>query len=365
MELKEAGVAADLSHRELVQLNHDYEEAARIARLRYVSDSSPGITRVRKGTGFAYYRASQKISDKAELQRIRSLVIPPAWTNVWICPYENGHIQATGYDVKKRKQYKYHALWSAVRNETKFHRLFEFGKALPQLRAVVEKDLMRKDLSQERVLATIVSLMERTYIRVGSEDYEKLYGSYGITTLKNNHVKVQGDTIAFSFIGKKGIAQSVSIKSKRLARIVQQCREIPGKELFQYYDAQGNRNPIDSGKVNDYIRNGTKGDFSAKDIRTWAGSLSLLRSLRALGEAVTVTECRRNIVAALDEVSEKLGNTRAVCRKYYVHPGLITLYEQNNLSRYLEELDDVEQPDLATGLTSDEKVLMRILKRLN
>jgi DNA topoisomerase I len=364
MELREGSAAGELSHKEFIQINHDYAEAARIARLRYVSDSIPGITRVKKGAGFAYYKLAVRISDKEELQRIKLLVIPPAWRKVWICPYRNGHIQATGYDVRNRKQYKYHPLWSAVRNETKFHRLFEFGKVLPQLRRVVEKDLMRRDLSQERVLGTVVSLMERTYIRVGSDDYEKIYGSYGITTLKNNHVRINGDKLEFSFIGKKGVAQSVTLKNKRLARIVKQCRDIPGKELFQYYDSDGKPNPIDSGMVNQYIKEATHEDFSAKDIRTWAGTLSLLRSLRALGESVTVTECKRNIVAALDEVSEKLGNTRAVCRKYYVHPGLIKLYEENNLTRYLKELDEIEEPDFSTGLTSDETVLMKILKRL-
>lgn len=365
MELKESSGVGELSHKEAVQLSRDYAEAARIARLRYVSDSIQGITRVRKGTGFSYYKMSVRVTDKEDLQRIKSLVIPPAWTKVWICPYKNGHIQATGYDARNRKQYKYHSLWNAVRNETKFHRLYEFGKVLPDLRAVVEKDLMKRDLSQERVLATVVSLMERTYIRVGSEDYEKLYGSYGMTTLKDNHVTVKGDRINFSFVGKKGVAQSVTLRNRRLARIVQQCRDIPGKELFQYYDAEGKRNPIDSGMVNGYIKEAMHEDFSAKDIRTWAGTLSLLRSLRSIGEAVNVTECKRNIVAALDEVSDKLGNTRTVCRKYYVHPGLIALYEQNNLTRYLKELDEIEEPDFKTGLTTDELVLMKILKRLS
>jgi DNA topoisomerase-1 len=360
MELREGGIT-QLTHAEVLELNHDYEEAAKIARLRYVNDSIEGITRVRKGKGFAYYKGSRRLDDADELQRIKSLVIPPAWTRVWICPYKNGHIQATGFDVRGRKQYRQ---WSALRNETKFHHLFEFGKTLPKLRLKIERDLHRDDLSLEHVLATAISLMERTYIRVGSEDYEKLYGSYGITTMKDSHVNIKGDRLMFSFVGKKGIEQSVTIKNRRLARIIRQCRDIPGKELFQYYDADGKRHRIDSGMVNAYIKDGTGGEFTAKDIRTWAGSLNILRSLRSLGEATTVAECKRNIVQALDEVSRKLGNTRAVCRKYYVHPGLISLYEQHNLSVYLKELDEIEEPDLKSGLTSDEHVLMKILRRL-
>jgi DNA topoisomerase I len=365
METKIQTSVSDLSHREMLVLSRDNTEAARQAKLRYVNDSIPGIGRIRKGKGFIYVFKGRRIEDEQELTRIRKLVIPPAWTKVWICPYPNGHIQATGLDLRNRKQYRYHPDWNNLRNETKFHRLLEFGKVLPALRLKVEEDLARRDLGQNRVLATIVSLMERTYIRIGSEDYNKLYGSHGITTLKDNHVEVKGSEVRFSFVGKKGVAQSVTLKNRRLAHIVQQCKDIPGKELFQYYDENGQRQPVDSGMVNDYIKDGTKGDFTAKDFRTWAGTLNLLRSLRSLGAAVTVTECKKKVVQALDEVSKKLGNTRAVCRKYYVHPGLIDLYEKNNLSRYLKELDEIEEPDLQAGLTSDEKVLARILKTLH
>ena len=207
--------------------------------------------------------------------------------------------------------------------------------------------------------------MERTYIRVGNEDYNKLYGSHGMTTLKDNHVEVKGAEVKFSFTGKRGIKHTVTLKNRRLARIVQQCKDIPGKELFQYLDDNGTRKPIDSGMVNDYIKDASGGDFTAKDFRTWAGTLNLLRSFKSIGDAITETECKRNIVRALDEVSLKLGNTRTVCRKYYVHPGLIELYEKNNLSRYLKELDEIEEPDHNADLTSDEKILMRILKALH
>jgi DNA topoisomerase-1 len=299
---------------------------------------------------------------KEDIQRIRSLAIPPSWTAVWICPLPNGHIQATGLDMRKRKQYRYHALWTVLRNETKFHRLYEFGKALPALRSKLEHDLAQKELTATKVVATVVSLMERTYIRIGNEGYEKQYGSHGLTTLKDNHVAITGDKIRFSFKGKKGIIHNITLKSKRLARIVHTCREIPGKELFQYYDSEGKAQPIDSGMINSYIKENTGMDFTSKDFRTWAGSLNLLRSLSAMGKAVTAAETKKNIVAALDEVSLKLGNTRTVCKKYYVHPGLIELYEQNSLNKYLGELDTLEEPDDITGLTADERVLMKILQ---
>jgi DNA topoisomerase I len=365
METKIQTGLSDLSHEEMLQLDRDYSEAAKKARLRYVSDSSAGIVRMKKGTGFAYFYKGERISDETQLTRIKKLAIPPAWTKVWICPFQNGHIQATGLDARGRKQYRYHTQWSALRNETKFHRLYEFGKALPALRLQVEKDLAQRSMSQPRVLATIVSLMERTYIRVGSEDYNKLYGSHGITTLKDNHVEVKGGELRFSFTGKKGIQHKVTLKNHRLAKIVQQCKDIPGKELFQYYDDEGNRQPVDSGMVNDYIKEGMKGDFTAKDFRTWAGTLNLLRSLCLLGEGENQTECKKKVLQALDQVSKKLGNTRTVCRKYYVHPGIIELYQENNLSRYLKELDDIEEPDMKTDLTSDEKILMRILRTLH
>jgi len=351
-----------MPHADIVRLNRDYQKVAKAVRLVYVNDTMPGILRVRKGKGFAYTDAAKRRIDREHLLRIKKLAIPPAWTRVWICPLENGHIQATGYDIRSRKQYRYHTLWSEARNETKFHRLYEFGKVLPAIRARVENDLARRDLCRDKVLATVISVIERTYIRVGSEDYEKLYGSYGITTLKDKHVEISGGAIKFSFIGKKKIAHAITLKNKRLAHVIKQCRDIPGQELFQYYDPDGTRHGIDSGMVNDYIREASAGDFTAKDFRTWAGSMNLLRSLKSLDQALTDTARKKNVLAALDEVSKKLGNTRAVCRKYYVHPGLIRLYEEASLDRYLRELDAIEDPDGITALTSDEKILMRILK---
>jgi DNA topoisomerase-1 len=354
----------ELSHREFLKVHKNYEKAAEFVNLTYVKDTEPGITRLKKGKGFAYFFEEKPLKYKKEIERIKKLVIPPAWTNVWICLYENGHLQATGYDLKHRKQYLYHPLWQRLRNETKFHRLYEFGKALPQLRLKLEQDIAVKELTQQKVLATVISLMERTYIRVGNADYEKMYGSYGLTTLKDKHVNISGDKVIFSFKGKKGIYHNITLHNKKLARIVKECRDIPGKELFQYYDTEGNKRSIDSGMVNNYIREATEMDFTTKDLRTWAGTIQALQAFWSLGEAITASECKKNIVAVLDIVSRKLGNTRTVCKKYYVHPVLLKLYEEKKLAKYVEELNKLEENDNQTGLTQEEQILMKILKNV-
>lgn len=354
----------ELSHKEFLKLDKDYSQAAKMADLLYVSDKDNGISRTKKGAGFAYYDGDKLIEDEKVLQRIKKLAIPPAWTSVWICKKESGHIQATGVDAKGRKQYRYHPQWEVLRTETKFHRLFEFGKILPSIRLKVEEDLTKKELSEEKVLATVVSLMERTFIRVGNDDYEKLYGSYGLTTLKDKHVKVNGNTVQFSFKGKKGIYHDITLRNRKLARLVQMCKDIPGKELFQYFGPDGERHSIDSGMVNRYIKEASGGDFTAKDFRTWAGTLHILHTFCNIGNPEGESECKKNIAAALDEVSQKLGNTRTVCKKYYVHPGIIRLYEERSLDKYLKQLDNIEKDDHLTGLTAEERVLMKILKEL-
>jgi len=240
--------------------------------------------------------------------------------------------------------------------------LYEFGKLLPRLRAQLESDLQIRELNQDKVLATVISLMDRTYIRIGNSNYEKLYGSYGLTTLKDKHVSITGHTIRFAFRGKKGIQHDITLKYKKLARTVEQCRDIPGKELFQYYDENGNRRIIESGMVNEYIKKSTGKDFSAKDFRTWAGSVHAFETFCSLEEVSTEAERKKNIVAVLDSVSKKLGNSRAICKKYYVHPGLLRLYEENNLSRYARTMDQMESSEESFGLTPSEKVLLRILK---
>ena len=354
-----------LSHKAFLEVHRNYEEAAATVKLVYVSDAQPGITRVKKGTGFTYLRNNKPLKDKEEVERIRKLVIPPAWENVWICPLPNGHIQATGLDIKHRKQYRYHSLWQVIRTETKFHHLYEFGKVLPLLRLQVEKDMQDTALSERKVLALIVSLMERTFIRIGSNEYEKANGSYGLTTLKDKHVAIEGSDLRFSFKGKKGVVHDISLHHKKLAKLVKQCRDIPGKELFQYYDTDGHHKSVDSGMVNQYIKDATGLDFTAKDFRTWAGSVQALQAFCSLGEAAGESASKKNIVAVLDTVSAKLGNTRTVCKKYYVHPGLIQMYQDNKLHRYLKELDQLEVPDDVSGLTKEEQVLMKILKLMN
>jgi DNA topoisomerase-1 len=351
-----------LTHAELLKADKDYEKAANAVNLTYVRDNMPGIRRFKKGKGFTYIYEDQTLKDRAELGRIKKLAIPPAWTDVWICPLQNGHIQATGLDIRKRKQYRYHSLWAHVRSETKFHRLYEFGKLLPRLRAQLESDLQIRELNQDKVLATVISLMERTYIRIGNSNYEKLYGSYGLTTLKGKHVSINGAHMRFAFRGKKGVQHEITLKNKRLARTVEQCRDIPGKELFQYYDDEGNRRIIESGMVNEYIKKSTGKDFSAKDFRTWAGSVHALETLHSMPEGITDTERKKNIIAVLDSVSKKLGNSRSICKKYYVHPGLLRLYEENNISRYTRSLDLIDNQEESSGLTSSEKVLLKILK---
>jgi DNA topoisomerase I len=347
--------------KEITAMAADAEKCAEAVNLIYVTDSQPGILRKKKGKGFIYVFNDKVIKEKNELQRIKKLVIPPAWKNVWICSKHDGHLQATGMDVKNRKQYRYHPLWNELRNQTKFYRLLDFGKTLPTLRLQVEKDIALHELSDKKVLAAVISLMERTYIRIGNTNYEKLYGSYGLTTLKDKHVKINGNSLRFSFVGKKGIVHEVNLKNKRLARIVKQCRDIPGKDLFQYTDETGVHHGIDSGKVNSYIKEITGKDFTAKDFRTWAGTLNALRAFKNIGIAETQTETKKKIVEALDFVSRKLGNTRTVCKKYYVHPVILTLYENQSLKKYLDELDAIEKDDDKADLAQAEKILMKIL----
>ena len=354
-----------IPEKQLEKILTDPAATARAVKLVYVSNSQEGFTRVRNGKGFKYLYKSKPLKNKADLDRIKSLVIPPAWEDVWICALENGHLQATGKDVRGRKQYRYHPLWNQLRNQTKFYRMLQFGKSLPAIRKQVEQDLTKPGLPCEKVLAAVVALMERTSIRIGSDIYEKMYGSFGLTTLKNKHVAVNGSTVKFSFKGKKGIEHEISIRSRKLARIISQCREIPGKELFQYFDENGVKQTIDSGMVNDYIRNTIESDFTAKDFRTWAGTVQALLAFTDLGIPENKTATKKLVVEALDKVSKHLGNTRTVCKKYYVHPQIIELYENNKLDKYLKKLDKIEaDPDKISGLAKEEKVLMKILEEL-
>jgi DNA topoisomerase-1 len=352
-----------ISRRKLKALVNDSPGSAAAINLVYVNDTQQGITRERKGETFIYRLGNKEIKNKAELERIRRLVIPPAWEQVWICTLPNGHLQVTGLDMRKRKQYRYHPLWNVLRNQAKFSHLHEFGKALPAMRARLEHDLSLPGLPAEKVLAAVVSVMEHTSLRVGNNMYEKLYGSFGLTTLKNRHVQINGNSVRFAFKGKKGVYQDVQLKSRRLARIVKQCRDIPGKELFQYYDANGGTHTIDSGMVNNYIKEISGGNFTAKDFRTWSGTLHALEAFKAIGAAETATAIKKNIVSALDMVAGHLGNTRTVCRKYYVHPTILDLYTNKLLHKCREDFEAKNLQSEPNALLPDEQLLMHILEK--
>jgi DNA topoisomerase-1 len=340
----------------------DREKTAEAIHLVYVNDNGEGITRIKKENGFEYLFKEKKVTDNHQLQRIKSLAIPPAWENIWICNLNNGHLQATGMDIKKRKQYKYHPLWNKLRNQTKFYRMYEFGKSLPCIRLRLEQDITSKEMPQQKVLAIVVSLMESTHIRIGNNFYEKLYGSFGLTTLKVRHVKINGNKLVFSFKGKKGITHNITLKNKRLATLVQQCKDIPGKELFQYYDENGNKRSVDSGMVNNYIKEISKGDFTAKDFRTWAGTIQALLTLKEAGDCKTETEKKKNILTALNTTAMHLGNTRNVCKKYYVNPLILSLYENDKLSKYFPNNELIKTDSSKTSLTNEENILLKILE---
>lgn len=305
----------------------EHRKAAQRAGLRYVTDGVRGISRKRSGTGWTYFSTSgARITDAALRKRLNSLAIPPAWTEVWICPDPDGHIQATARDARGRKQYRYHPSYREARDQSKFRRMLEFSEVLPALREGIERDLRAPDMGRRQLLATVVRLLDRTLIRVGNDEYVRENRSYGLTTLRRRHVSVEGVMLRFSFRGKSGVEHTIAVADPRLARIVQRCRELPGEELFRYVDAAGKRQLVTSEDVNAYLRELTDRDITAKDFRTWGGTMLAAVELRRLGPASSRREADRNIVAAIDAVAERLGNTRAVCRKYYVHPALLQAY---------------------------------------
>ncbi|AFL87825.1 topoisomerase IB [Terriglobus roseus DSM 18391] len=308
----------------------DPEEAARAAGLRYVSDRQPGMHRIKHGDSFRFVGPDGKVvRDKTALARIKSLVIPPAWTDVWITPHANGHLQCTGRDARGRKQSRYHPHWREVRDETKYERMAHFAKSLPGIRKRVAEDMARGGLPREKVLATVVRLMEETHIRVGNEEYARTNKSYGLTTMRTKHVDVHGATVRFSFQGKSRVHHTIDLADKRIARIVKQCSDLPGHDLFQYVDEDGNPHSIDSQAVNDYLREVTGEHFTAKDFRTWAGSVLCCDLLSEFEPASSITEAKKNVVQAIAQVAAKLGNTPSVCRKCYVHPVVLERYLGN------------------------------------
>ncbi len=347
--------------RKLKGLLQNAEKSAEVIDLVYVSDSMPGIKRMKNGKSFFYLKEDKRITDEKELLRIKKLVIPPAWKNVWICSLSNGHLQATGFDTRSRKQYRYHSLWNEFRNQTKFYQLLSFGKKIPAIRKHLEKDLAGPGLPLEKVLAAVVTIMQQTNIRVGNGVYEKLYGSFGLTTLKDKHVKINGSSVKFCFKGKKGVYHEIDLKSRRLARIVKQCRDIPGRELFQYYDENGERKTIDSGMVNDYIKNICCDNFTTKDFRTWMGTVYVIEAFKANGSCENIPDEKSKMAEVLDSVARRLGNTRAVCKKYYVHPDVLTLYANGGLKKFFESCKKIKN---GSNFSEAENILLKILETL-
>jgi DNA topoisomerase I len=321
------GVRARRHRLEVAAVAADPIESARLAGLRYVSETGPGFHRRRAGRGFVYVDAGgRRLRDAATLRRIRALVIPPAWRDVWICAAPSGHIQAVGRDARGRKQYRYHPRWRQVRDETKYTRMLAFARALPRIRARAARDLDRPGLTRDRVLATVVWLLEATLIRVGNEEYARANGSFGLTTLRGRHVAVRGADVRFAFRGKGGKEHVVGVRDRRLARIIRRLQDLPGQELFQYLGEDGARRTLDSGDVNAYLHEITGEEFTAKDFRTWAGTVLAALALAEVREFRTAREARRNIVRAIEGVAARLGNTPAICRKCYVHPEVLQAY---------------------------------------
>jgi DNA topoisomerase I len=340
----------------------DAKEAAAEAGLRYVSDERPGITRRRSGTGFAYRMPDGKpVRDKATLARIRSLAVPPAYKDVWICPYANGHIQATGRDDKGRKQYRYHPRWREVRDAAKYEHMMDFAAALPGIRARVAADMQKPGMPREKVLATIVHLLETTLIRVGNDDYAKQNNSFGLTTLRNRHVAVEGSALRFSFKGKSGKTWRLGVQDRRVARIVRQCQELPGQDLFQYLDEDGEARGVSSDDVNEYLREIAGAEVTAKDFRTWAGTVLAALALQECERFTTQAAAKRNIRAAIESVAARLGNTPTICRKCYVHPEIFDCYLNEGL--ILEIAAEAKAESDSGALRPDEEAVLALLRQ--
>lgn len=341
----------------------DPEQSAGEAGLRYVVDTSPGITRHRAGKGMFYRNSNgEKIDDERTLSRIKSLAIPPAWNDVWIATNANAHLQATGRDTKERKQYIYHSKWAEVRDKAKFERIVDFGNALPVIRDKVNTDLGKRGLPREKVLAAIVKLLETTLIRVGNDQYARSNQSYGLTTLRDRHADIEGATITFSFAGKGGIDHEIEMKDRRLATIVRNCQDLPGQQLFQYLDADGNRQSVDSADVNEYLQKISGQDFTAKDFRTWAGTMLAAEALAGFGIDADETTARSNIVSAIENVSKQLGNTPTICRKCYVHPAIIDAYMDGDTIATIKQRAEEHKKNSLPPL--EHAVLELLIRRL-
>jgi DNA topoisomerase-1 len=341
----------------------DPRAVAREAGLRYTTDTRPGLTRRRSGKGFSYRDADgATIRDPEVKGRIRALAIPPAWTDVWICPWPNGHLQASGRDARGRKQYRYHAAWKQRRGTDKFDRMLAFAEALPRIRRRCDADLATRGLSRDKVLAAVVRLLELTLIRVGNDEYARLNRSFGLTTLRDRHARIEGSAVRFRFRGKSGRSHEVGLRDRRLASVVRRCQELPGQELFQFVDEAGDVRDVASDDVNDYIRDASGGDFTAKDFRTWAGTVLAYRALRALQPGTGERAAQKNVVEAIRQTADQLGNTPAVARGSYVHPAVLEAYLAGSIRGALVEAAE-EQETPPTGATPAEEKQVRALLR--
>jgi DNA topoisomerase-1 len=341
----------------------DPVEAAHAAGLRYFTDARPGIRRRRAGKHFSYTAPNgDLVHDAKTLGRIKSLAIPPAWTDVWICPSPNGHIQATGRDARGRKQYRYHPRWREVRDETKYTRMIAFAEILPQIRDAADRELSIRSLSRERVLATVVRLLDATAIRVGNEEYARSNQSFGLTTLRTDHVDVTGSEIRFHFRGKSGKEHEVDIHDRRLARAMQRLQDLPGQEVFQYIDG-GEIRSVDSGDVNDYLRQVTGEHFTAKDFRTWHGTVRAAQALYNAGPFTSEREAKHNVVTAIAQAAEHLGNTPSICRKSYVHPAVIDAYMDSSLIPTFDQVYSQVASNPIPGLHPEEVATLAVLQQ--
>jgi DNA topoisomerase I len=348
---------------EILDLPSDPVESAEEAGLRYVNDTGPGIRRRRSGRGFTYLGADgRRITSRATIERIKALAIPPAWTDVWISPTRRGHIQATGRDAKGRKQYRYHPRWHDVRDEVKFGRMLAFAAALPGIRARTEEDLRKQGLPREKVLAAVVRLLEKTMIRVGNEEYARDNESYGLTTLQDDHAEVSQRRVVFRYKGKSGREHETTLDDPRLARIVKRCQELPGQELLQYLDQDGEVRDINSADVNAYLREITGEEFTAKDFRTWAGTVLACMALQEFEEVTSETEAKRNVVEAVKRVAERLGNTPAVCRSSYIHPEILDAYLDGSMLESLRQAAARELEDAGHELDAEEAAALGLLQ---
>ncbi len=337
-------------------------EAAQAAGLLYVTDARPGISRLRVGRGFSYRNPEgERISDPHAIARIRALAVPPAWTDVWICADPRGHIQATGRDARGRKQYRYHPEWRAVRDETKYERIVGFGEALPLIRRRTDRHLSRPGLPREKVLAAVVRILDASLLRIGNPEYARMNDSFGLTTLRDEHARVEGSTLRFRFRGKGGKEHTVHIQDARLATIVKRCQDIPGEELFQYLDDEGMNRTIESGDVNEYLREISGEEFSAKDFRTWGGTVLAAEALVEQGPFHSENEAKSKVVEAIKEVAAQLNNTPAVCRKSYVHPEVIQAYMEGDLIRIWRR-DERSVTEWIEGLRKEEAILLAVLQ---